>query len=69
MATERNQTLRDAVERLAEPKREVVLLCYHEGMTHELAATVLEIPLGTLKSRLHAALKELREHLCDEVRS
>ena len=69
MVTERNQTLRDAVERLAEPKREVIRLCYHEGMTHELAETVLEIPLGTLKSRLHAALKELREHLCDEVRS
>lgn len=69
MVAERNQTLRDAVERLGEPKREVILLCYHEGMTHELAAAVLEIPLGTLKSRLHAALKELREHLCDEVRS
>ncbi len=70
---EHNRTLHDAVARLGEAKREVVLLCYHEGMTHELAAQVLEIPLGTLKSRLHAALCELRETLGekrrDEVRN
>lgn len=52
--------LRSAVERLAEPKREVLLLCYHAGLSHPQAADILAIPLGTLKSRLNAALTELR---------
>ncbi len=60
---DQNQVVRHAVERLDPDKRLVVLLCYHTGMTHEQAAEILEIPLGTLKSRLHAALTELRAAL------
>ncbi len=52
--------LQRALESLPEERRTILLLCYHRGMTHEHAASVLGIPLGTLKSRLHAALKELR---------
>lgn len=59
--------LRAAVDRLGEEKRDVLLLCYHAGMTHEVAAEVLEIPLGTLKSRLNAALGELRGRLAMEA--
>ncbi len=44
-------------------QRDVLLLCYHCGMTHSEAADILEIPVGTLKSRLHVALSELRQHL------
>ena len=35
-------------------------------MTHEKAAEVLDIPVGTLKSRLNAALNELRQLLAEE---
>jgi RNA polymerase sigma-70 factor (ECF subfamily) len=59
--------LRRAMEKLDDDKREVLLVCYHAGMTHEIAAEVLGIPLGTIKSRLHAALKELRETLAAET--
>jgi RNA polymerase sigma-70 factor, ECF subfamily len=57
------RALREAVAMVEEPKRTVLLLCYHAGMTHEQAAAVLKVPLGTLKSRLHAALTELRNFL------
>lgn len=57
---ESDPALRRAIESLPEERRTILLLCYHRGMTHEHAAAVLGIPLGTLKSRLHAALKELR---------
>ena len=66
-SADQNHTLRRAVERLGSDKRLVVLLCYHSGMTHEQAADILEIPLGTLKSRLHAALTELRAALSAEA--
>lgn len=67
-AVDQNHALRRAVERLEADKRLVILLCYHSGMTHEQAADVLELPLGTLKSRLHAALTELRATLSAEAK-
>lgn len=66
---ETGQELREALDRLGPLKRSVILLCYHNGMTHEQAAEILEIPLGTLKSRLHAALTELRAALAEEVQT
>lgn len=64
-----DETLRRAVAALGEDQRTVVILCYHAGMTHEQAAEILEIPIGTLKSRLHAALSTLRERLSAEASS
>ena len=64
---ELNGTLRSAVDRLAESHRLIILLCYHRGLTHTEAAEVLAIPVGTLKSRLNAALTELRSTLGIEV--
>jgi len=61
------EALRAAVSRLDRNKSDIILLCYHSGMTHETAAEILRIPVGTLKSRLHAALKELREALTPEA--
>jgi RNA polymerase sigma-70 factor (ECF subfamily) len=63
---EETQSLRAAVEELRDDRRTVVLLCYHSGMTHEQAADILGLPLGTLKSRLHAALTQLRAALAQE---
>ena len=57
---ERVDRVRRHVASLSERRRETILLCYHDGLTHEQVAEVLEIPLGTVKSRLHAALEELR---------
>jgi RNA polymerase sigma-70 factor, ECF subfamily len=64
---ERNGTLRAALECLPEHLRDVLLLCYHAGMTHRVAAQVLGIPPGTLKSRLNKALRGLRSRLSEEL--
>jgi RNA polymerase sigma-70 factor (ECF subfamily) len=40
--------------------REVVLMRFVDGMALEEIAVALQIPLGTVKSRLHRALAELR---------
>lgn len=67
VASERADRLRAAVDALTADKQEILLLCYHEGLTHAEAAEVLDIPVGTLKSRLHAALESLRRMLSPEM--
>lgn len=66
---ERRRELHDALSALPGDRRLIVLLCYHQGLTHEQAAEVLDIPIGTLKSRLNAGLTELRARLTREVRA
>jgi RNA polymerase sigma-70 factor, ECF subfamily len=57
------------VERLPEGQREAVFLVYGEGMAYREAAEVLDVPVGTVMSRLAAAraklagLKEQGDHL------
>lgn len=43
--------------------RTVIILCDLEGFTYEEMALILDIPLGTVRSRLHRARKLLREKL------
>ena len=58
---EQRQLVREAVDRLPDLLRQVVLLTYFQGMKYRDAADVLGIPVGTVKSRLHAALTKLTE--------
>ncbi|HEY8347637.1 MAG TPA: sigma-70 family RNA polymerase sigma factor [Symbiobacteriaceae bacterium] len=53
----------DAVRALDERYRAVVVLRFLNDMQLDEIATALDIPLGTVKSRLHTALKLLRRHL------
>ncbi|MEX0964073.1 MAG: sigma-70 family RNA polymerase sigma factor [Pseudohongiellaceae bacterium] len=48
-------------EQLSEPQRAVVTQIYIQDRTHEEAAAHLQIPLGTLKSRLRLAVAKLRK--------
>jgi len=53
--------LASVVSVLPEPQREVLLMRFLDEMTVEEVATALEIPPGTVKSRLHNAVKTLRQ--------
>lgn len=53
----------DAVRQLDERYRAVVVLRFLNDMQLEDIANALDIPLGTVKSRLHTALKVLRNKL------
>jgi len=57
--TEESQAVREAVARLPEPLRRVVLLVYFQGLKYREAAEVLSLPVGTVKSRLHTAVARL----------
>jgi RNA polymerase sigma-70 factor, ECF subfamily len=53
--------VRSAVDDLPESLKSALMLVYHQGMKYREAADVLGIPVGTVKSRLHAALLKLNE--------
>ena len=55
--------LSDALSKLPENMREVYLLCDLEGYTYEEIAELVNIPIGTVRSRLHRARKLLQDEL------
>lgn len=59
---ERKTMVRAAVDQLADHMRMVVVLSYYQGMKYKEIADILDIPVGTVKSRLHAAIRRLGEH-------
>ncbi len=62
-SAEQCRALRQAVGALAETSRQVVALVYFQGLKYGEAAQVLSIPVGTVKSRLHAAMLKLTHTL------
>ena len=50
------------LELLDSNHREVVDVVYMKGYSHAEAAEVLDIPIGTVKTRLRNAIIELRKH-------
>jgi RNA polymerase sigma-70 factor (ECF subfamily) len=56
-----------ALERLPAPFREIILLCDMEEMSYQEIAETLDIPAGTVMSRLSRARKALRELLAAEL--
>jgi RNA polymerase sigma-70 factor (ECF subfamily) len=62
-SVEQGEELRQAVDRLPDPLRKVLLLVYYQSLKYREAAEVLDIPVGTVKSRLHAAIRKLNQAL------
>jgi RNA polymerase sigma-70 factor, ECF subfamily len=61
-------TLRDALSALSAPHREAIVQVYYLSRTVDEAASVLGISPGTVKSRLHYALRALRRQLPPALR-
>ncbi len=51
--------IREYIDRLPEQLRTVLILIYYEGIKYREVAEILAIPVGTVKSRLHTAIKKL----------
>lgn len=64
---ERKQLLHSVLQQLDYRKRIVILLCDLEGRTLEDVGKELEIPKGTVASRLHNGRRELRDRLLHEL--
>ena len=53
-----------ALSKISLKMREVFLLCDLEGYTYEEIAEIVNIPIGTVRSRLHRARKLLQDEFC-----
>ena len=65
IVSERQRFIINAIEELKPKLKETIMLCEIEGYTYEDAAKKLKCPLGTVKSRIYNAKKELAEKLED----
>ena len=62
---ELDAALENALATLSEPFAQVVELVDVDGLAYAEAAEVLDVPIGTVMSRLHRARKKLRDQLRD----
>lgn len=65
LASERQKKIIKAIDSLKPKFRETIMLCEIYGFTYEEAAEKLNCPIGTIKSRIYNAKKELAEKLED----
>jgi RNA polymerase sigma-70 factor (ECF subfamily) len=68
---ERDRSIRDRIRQalgdLPDGQREVFVMANDLGMKYQEIASILGIPEGTVKSRMHHAIRALREDLADLV--
>ncbi len=60
---ERCRQVQEALDALSEEHRAVLVLREIDGCCYETIAEVLQLPVGTVRSRLHRARLQLREQL------
>jgi RNA polymerase sigma-70 factor (ECF subfamily) len=67
--SEQFESLRRAMDRLDEPLREIIELRHLQDASYEEMAAILDIPMGTVMSRLYRARIKLRQLLMSAPRS
>lgn len=62
-----SEAIREAVVRIPDDQRRTVEMAYFMGMTHVEIAQRMDVPLGTVKSRLRIGLEKMRDYLRPRV--
>ncbi len=64
---EESRQIRDALEQLPGEQSRVIELAYFGGLTHVQIASMLDMPVGTIKGRMRLGLSKMRITLGDPV--
>ena len=59
--------VRTSLTTLPEDQREVLVLAFHQGLTHSQIAERLQLPLGTVKSRMRLGYQRIRSALEEQT--
>lgn len=59
VAAELRANMRAAIDEVGEPGRSALELIYLQGLAYKDAAEILNVPVGTVKSRVHSAIRKL----------
>lgn len=65
VARDEGDRVRAALDQLPEAQRTALSLAYFDGHTQREVAEMLNVPLGTVKTRMRDAMKKLRVHLAE----
>jgi RNA polymerase sigma-70 factor (ECF subfamily) len=60
-AHDNGEIMKKLIRKLPKAQRMPILMAYYRGMTHEEIAEKLDVPLGTVKSRIRLGMKKLKE--------
>ena len=63
----RRTQVQAALRELPDEQAQVVILAHYYGLTQREIATTLELPLGTVKTRVRLAMQKLRVLLQEEI--
>lgn len=63
----RNKAIKKAIEKLPKKQKKIINIVYLEGFTHKEAASKLNLPLGTVKTRLRLGIIKLRNRIENET--
>lgn len=66
-ATQNNTRLNQALQQLEPVQRQLVAMAFFRGLTHEEIAAFSDMALGTVKSHIRRALKQLHDVLEDDL--
>jgi RNA polymerase sigma factor (sigma-70 family) len=67
LSVDRNTSLHLALEKIAPSARQMIGLAFYQGLTHREISEHMKMPLGTVKTVIRRALRDLREDLRDLV--
>jgi len=63
---ETEAALKRAIDLLPEEQKAVVVLSEMQGLKYQDISAILDIPVGTVKSRMHTAMERLKDMMADE---
>lgn len=64
---EQSQDMHAALAQLSEEQQQLLKMSYYDGLTQSIIAERLELPLGTVKSKVRRGLLKLRQILQDQL--